>query len=83
MTFVITEPCIGVKDGSCVDICPVDCIHANDSDPMYFIHPDECIDCSACESACPVNAIFPVDKVPEKWRSFIQINADFFKKVRA
>ncbi|MGH2498410.1 MAG: 4Fe-4S dicluster domain-containing protein [Ktedonobacteraceae bacterium] len=27
MTYVITQPCIGVKDGSCVDVCPVDCIH--------------------------------------------------------
>jgi NAD-dependent dihydropyrimidine dehydrogenase PreA subunit len=24
---VITFPCIGVKDASCVDVCPVDCIH--------------------------------------------------------
>ena len=27
MTYVITQPCVGVKDGSCVDVCPVDCIH--------------------------------------------------------
>ncbi|HYT46384.1 MAG TPA: ferredoxin, partial [Methylomirabilota bacterium] len=27
MTYVITQPCIGVKDASCVDVCPVDCIH--------------------------------------------------------
>ena len=27
MTYVIAEPCIGVKDTACVDACPVDCIH--------------------------------------------------------
>jgi NAD-dependent dihydropyrimidine dehydrogenase PreA subunit len=45
---------------------------------MYFIHPDECIDCGACESVCPVTAIFPEDAVPEKWKNFIQVNRDYF-----
>jgi NAD-dependent dihydropyrimidine dehydrogenase PreA subunit len=27
MTFVITEPCEGTCDASCVEVCPVDCIH--------------------------------------------------------
>lgn len=82
MTFVITEPCLDVKDGRCVDVCPVDCIYTTTSDRMFFINPDECIDCSACESACPVDAIFPESKVPEKWTSFIAINAEFFQRVK-
>ena len=41
MTYVITEPCIGVKDASCVEVCPVDCIHSDDDAPQYFINPDE------------------------------------------
>ena len=77
MTYVITEPCIGVKDASCVDVCPVDCIHAKEEDTMYFIDPDECIDCGACEPECPVEAIFPEDALPEKWEPFIRINAAF------
>ncbi len=44
MAYVITEPCINVKDASCLDVCPVDCIYSTDADNMYFIHPDECID---------------------------------------
>jgi NAD-dependent dihydropyrimidine dehydrogenase PreA subunit len=80
MTYVITEPCIGVKDASCVDVCPVDCIHATDDDAMFFIDPDECIDCGACEPECPVTAIFAEDAVPEQWTNFIQINADYFAK---
>lgn len=27
MIYVIAEPCIGVCDTACVDVCPVDCIH--------------------------------------------------------
>jgi NAD-dependent dihydropyrimidine dehydrogenase PreA subunit len=78
MTYVITEPCIGVKDASCVDVCPVDCIHATDDDAMYFIDPDECIDCGACEPECPVTAIFAEDAVPDDQQKYIQINADYF-----
>jgi NAD-dependent dihydropyrimidine dehydrogenase PreA subunit len=80
MTYVITEPCIGVKDASCVDVCPVDCIHATDSDPMYYIDPDECIDCGACEPECPVTAIFAEDAVPDGQQQYTQINADYFKR---
>jgi ferredoxin len=80
MTYVIAEPCVGVKDASCVDVCPVDCIHTTDAAPLYYIDPDECIDCGACEPECPVTAIFAEDALPEKWNNFIQINADFFKK---
>jgi ferredoxin len=80
MTYVIAEPCIGVKDASCVDVCPVDCIHTTDEAPLYYIDPDECIDCGACEPECPVTAIFAEDALPAQWNNFIQINADFFKK---
>jgi len=77
--FVITEPCIDVKDASCVDVCPVDCIHTADDAPHYYVNPGQCIDCAACELACPVSAIFHEDDVPAEWKSFIQVNADFFK----
>ncbi len=80
MTYVIAEPCIGVKDAACVDVCPVDCIHTTDEAPLFYIDPDECIDCGACEPECPVTAIFAEDALPEQWNNFIQINADFFKK---
>ena len=89
MTYVITQPCIGNKDASCVEVCPVDAIHpgqyesAFDEHQQLYINPDECIDCGACEPACPFTAIFEESAVPEKWRSFIHINADFFKTVNA
>lgn len=86
MTRVITEPCINVKDTACVDVCPVDCIHPRKDEkdypqtPHLYINPDECIDCAACEPACPVAAIFPEEDVPDKWKSFISVNADYFRK---
>jgi len=77
MTYIIAEPCIGEKDASCVDVCPVDCIYeAND---MFYIHPDECIDCGACVPACPVEAIFANDEVPEKWVNYIDIDSGWFE----
>ena len=80
MAYVITEPCIGTKDKSCVDVCPVDCIHGKDDDTMLYIDPEVCIDCGACVSACPVEAIFADSDVPEKWQNYTAVNAEYFKK---
>jgi NAD-dependent dihydropyrimidine dehydrogenase PreA subunit len=80
VTYVITDPCIGTKDRSCVDVCPVDCIHDDgDDDLQLYIDPDECIDCGACEPACPVTAIFAEDDVPDDQKPFTEINALWFK----
>ena len=75
MTYIIAEPCIDIKDRSCVDVCPVDCIH--EAARMLVIDPEECIDCGACEPECPVEAIFPEDALPEKWEPFVKINYAF------
>jgi len=86
MAYVITEPCIGTKDTTCVDVCPVDCIHPRKDEPefetveMLYIHPDECIDCGACVPACPVDAIFSLDVTPQKWDAFISKNADYYQR---
>ena len=81
MSYVITDACIGTKDRSCVDVCPVDCIHDDgDVDQILYIDPDECIDCGACEPACPVSAIFALDDLPEKWSEFTAKNAAYYGK---
>jgi NAD-dependent dihydropyrimidine dehydrogenase PreA subunit len=72
MPYVVTEPCIGVKDKSCMTVCPVDCIYEIDN--MVVIHPDECIDCGLCEPECPVTAIFVDTDVPEQWVDYIEQN---------
>ena len=72
MPYVVTEPCIGVKDKSCMSVCPVDCIY--ETDTMVVIHPDECIDCGLCEPECPVTAIFVDTDVPDEWRDYVEKN---------
>jgi ferredoxin len=76
MTYVITAPCIDVKDGDCVNACPVDCIY--EGDRMFYIQPDECIECGLCESICPVAAIYPDDELPADMTVFTTVNAEFF-----
>ncbi len=85
MTYIIAEPCVDLKDGACVDVCPVDCIYGLDEaeDRILYIHPDECIDCAACEPVCPVNAIFAEDDTPEQWKEWIPINYEFYKDIDA
>jgi NAD-dependent dihydropyrimidine dehydrogenase PreA subunit len=76
MTYVITQPCVDVKDKSCVDVCPVSCIYleSDELDRKLYIHPDECIDCGACEPECPVSAIFEQSAVPAEWQEFIHLD---------
>ena len=76
MPFVITGACVDVKDRSCIQVCPVDCIY--EGPDQLFIHPDECIDCGACEPECPVNAIYADDAVPQDAVHFIELNKQFF-----
>lgn len=80
MAFVITEPCIGVKQLACVDVCPVDCIQGGPNETQMYIDPVACIDCAACVPACPVSAIYYLDDVPEKWHNYIEKNARFFRR---
>jgi ferredoxin len=86
MAYVIAEPCIGTKDNSCVEVCPVDCIHPTPDEPDYdsvemlYIDPEECIDCDACVEACPVDACFAEDQLPDEWQKYIQLNSDYYQK---
>ena len=80
MAYVIAEPCIDVLDVSCVSVCPVDCIHFDEgTDRKLFIDPNECIDCGACEPACPVTAIFSEDDVPDNLKPYLETNALWYK----
>jgi NAD-dependent dihydropyrimidine dehydrogenase PreA subunit len=86
MTYVIADPCIGTKDNSCVEVCPVDCIHPTSDEQEFasstqlYIDPAECIDCDACVTACPVNAIFPEHLLPAEWEHFREKNAEYFER---
>jgi NAD-dependent dihydropyrimidine dehydrogenase PreA subunit len=76
VTYVIAQPCVDLKDRACVDECPVDCIY--EGKRMLYIHPDECVDCGACEPVCPVEAIFYEDDTPEEWKDYYDANVHFF-----
>jgi NAD-dependent dihydropyrimidine dehydrogenase PreA subunit len=76
MTYVIGKPCVDVMDRSCVEECPVDCIY--EGGRALYIHPDECVDCGACEPVCPVEAIYYEDDLPEELQPYQPDNAAFF-----
>ena len=82
MTYVIVGSC--VKDDSCIEVCPVDCIHPKPGDPDFetaeqlYIDPALCIDCDACVEACPVDAIFSDFELPERFAYAEGLNEEFF-----
>lgn len=68
MTHIITSLC--VREGSCVTVCPVECIipgKPQDKWPWFYIDPATCIDCGACIPECPFHAIYPEDEVPDAY----------------
>jgi NAD-dependent dihydropyrimidine dehydrogenase PreA subunit len=84
MPFVIAEPCIDVQDQACVSVCPVACIHFDkEKDRKLYIDPNECIDCGACEPACPVEAIYAELDLPYKWAKYEEIDALWYRDKEA
>jgi ferredoxin len=76
VAYVITDACVDVKDKSCIEECPVDCIKEGEN--QLFIDPDDCIDCGACQPACPVEAIYFEHDLPSNKKVFIELNRNFF-----
>lgn len=85
MPWVVTKLCLDCKDTECAEVCPVDCIYEiqvedeNFPKNMLYIHPAECIDCAACEPACPWQAIFEDSQVPAIFNADIELNAKVFE----
>lgn len=80
MPWVVTQLCRDCKDTACAEVCPVDCFYEpNEPSEQYpdqlYISPDECIDCAACEPACPWGAIFQDSETPEPLTDSIELNA--------
>lgn len=80
MPFVITEIC--VRDGACVEVCPVACIHAKPESPQFYIDPDICIECEQCVVVCPVDAVFLDMDLPEQYAAAEEENAAFFRQTK-
>ncbi len=89
MAYVITDRCAPLKDQSCTEVCPVDCIHPSEfSDgpeafhaaSQLYIDPNVCIDCAACVPVCPVDAIAFASDLPADDLRFIEINRAYFDR---
>jgi ferredoxin len=52
----------------------MECFYGDDE--MLYIDPIDCIDCGACAAECPVEAIYFDGNVPEKWSSYVALNAE-------
>lgn len=75
MAYVVAEPCIKCKYTDCVEVCPVNCFYEGEN--FLVIHPDECIDCGACEPVCPTKAIFPDSDLPAEYAEYKDLNAKY------
>jgi ferredoxin len=79
--YVITGIC--TRDGSCVEVCPVACIHTTSEAPQFYIDPDICIECEQCMIVCPVDAIFLDADLPAQCQPSEEVNARFFRQNKA
>ena len=79
--FAPARKCLGCKFTDCVEVCPVACFYELDN--QLIIHPDECIDCTACVTECPVQAIYAEGDLPEEFTADVEFNAVQAEKVKA
>jgi ferredoxin len=80
VTYVIGISCVDLKDRTCLDECPVDCIY--EGDRMMYINPDECVDCGACEPVCPVEAIAYEDDLATQDEPFADAAQQLFSELK-
>lgn len=80
MAHVVTNKCQDCKFTDCVEVCPVACFY--ELEDRLIIHPDECIDCTACVAECPVEAIYAEGDVPADFQTDIELNATRSKAVK-
>jgi ferredoxin len=73
MAHVVTDKCRGCKFTDCAEVCPVACFYEMDN--QLVIHPEDCIDCTACVAECPVQAIYAEADLPDTFQSSTEFNA--------
>ncbi|HYC46480.1 MAG TPA: 4Fe-4S binding protein [Burkholderiales bacterium] len=74
MAVVVTDNCEACRFTECVGVCPVACFHGDEQ--MVYIDPDVCIDCCACIPACPVQAIYLEDDLPDDKKVWLDLNRE-------
>lgn len=83
MTYVVTQNCC--NDATCVDVCPVDCIHPAPGETGYetaeilHIDPATCIDCGACAEVCPVDAIATDSDLGQDQLGYLELSTEYFR----
>ena len=80
MAHVVTSKCTGCKFTDCVEVCPVACFYELDN--QLVIHPEDCIDCTACVAECPVEAIYAEADVPSEFQANIEFNSLEAKRLK-
>jgi ferredoxin len=80
MAHVVTTKCLGCKFTDCVEVCPVACFY--ELDGQLIIHPEECIDCTACVAECPVEAIYAEGDLPAEFTANLESNAVEARRVK-
>src|ERR1051326_2655319 len=73
MAHIVTDKCVNCKFTDCVEVCPVACFY--ETETQVLIHPEDCIDCTACVAECPVEAIYAEGDVPGEFQANIEFNA--------
>ena len=73
MAHIVTDKCKACKFTDCVEVCPVACFYELDN--QLVIHPEDCIDCTACVAECPVEAIYAEADLPSEFQSSTEFNA--------
>src|ERR1041384_4588843 len=81
MAHIVTSKCVDCKFTDCVEVCPVACFY--ECEGQLVIHPDECIDCTACVAECPVGAIYADSAVPDEFQSSTEFNASEAARIKA
>jgi ferredoxin len=81
MAHIVTNKCVKCKFTDCVEVCPVACFYELDN--QLVIHPEECIDCTACVAECPVQAIYAEADVPAEFLADTTFNAAQARQVKA
>ena len=80
MAHVVTTKCNLCKFTDCVEVCPVACFY--ELDGQLVIHPEDCIDCTACVAECPVEAIYAEADVPSEFQASVEFNSAEARQIK-
>src|SRR5215470_14042508 len=80
MPHIVTTKCLGCKFTDCVEVCPVACFY--ELEGQLVIHPDDCIDCTACVAECPVEAIYAEGDLPGDFTKDTEANANESRRLK-